>query len=132
MKNIVQHILVPAYKTYQMHGLRTAAPIAIVWLSGLVTMVQGLHTLSELTAGLGLSLWIVSQALGLLATSVPSHKTAHINNTSYSEDPLAMVQATMGHSTVRFSYRRYLKLKASAVLRKGLNSNSFPSCPVAY
>ncbi|MDQ7017376.1 MAG: hypothetical protein Q9N68_13475 [Gammaproteobacteria bacterium] len=132
MKNIVQHILVPAYKTYQMHGLRTAAPIAIVWLSGLVTMVQGLHTLSELTAGLGLSLWIISQALGLLATNVPSHKTAHMAKTSYSENPLAAVKAALGHENARFSYRRYLKLKASAVLRKGLNHTKLPSCPIAH
>jgi len=132
MKNIAQQILLPAYATYQKHGLRTAAPIAIVWVSGLVTMVQGLNAMSEITAGLGLFLWIISQALGMLASSAPRHQAVTVQNSSYSEDPLAAVKAAMGHSDTRFSYRRYLKLKASTVLRKGLNTAKLPSCPVAY
>jgi len=132
MKNTIQQILLPAYKTYQQHGLKTAAPIAIVWLSGLVTMVQGLNAMSEITAGLGLFLWIISQALGMLASSAPRHQAVAVQNSTYSEDPLASVKAAMGHDNTRFSYRRYLKLKASAVLRKGLNTSKLPSCPVAY
>ncbi len=132
MKNIIQQILLPAYATYQKHGLRTATPIAIVWVSGLVTMVQGLNAMSEITAGLGLFLWIISQALGMLASSAPRHQAVTVQNSSYSEDPLAAVKAAMGHSDTRFSYRRYLKLKASTVLRKGLNTAKLPSCPVAY
>jgi len=131
MKNTIQQILLPAYKTYQQHGLKTAAPIAIVWLSGLTTMVHGLNAMSEISAGLGLCLWMVSQALGFLATSATQSSTTHLQN-SYSEDPLAAVKAAMGHDNTRFSYRRYLKLKASAVLRKGLNTSKLPSCPVAY
>jgi len=132
MKNVAKQILVPPYNTYQQHGLRTAAPIAVVWLSGLVTMVQGLNAMSEITAALGLFLWIISQALGLLASSAPRHQAVAVQNSSYSEDPLAAVKAAMGHDNTRFSYRRYLKLKASAVLRKGLNTTKLPSCPVAY
>jgi len=129
MNNIVKQLLLPASSAYRQHGVKTAAPVALVWLTSLAVVAQGVSSMSELTAGLGLALWMASQALGLLTAG--SKERQSVSGDAYSENPLTAVRAALGEARSAVSYRRYdLKAKATVFLQ-GLEA-PLPCCAVAY
>jgi len=132
MKNVIQHTLIPAYAAYQQQGIKTAAPVAVVWLSSLAVMAQGFHTMSATSVILGLFLWMVSQALSLSAVSTTKRHTVASSSDAYSENPLMAVKAALGEARISARYYRYdLKVRANAFLQQGFEA-PLPCCAVAY
>ncbi|MDQ7015802.1 MAG: hypothetical protein Q9N68_05425 [Gammaproteobacteria bacterium] len=136
MKNVIQHILLPAYAAYQQQGMKTAAPVALVWISSLAVIAQGMNTLSATSVVLGLFLWMVSQALSLPAVGARRQSMNGQNDSetcdAYCENPLMAVKAALSDARSSVRYARYdLKVRANIFLQQGF-SEPLPCCAVAY
>jgi len=109
MKTTAQQIFFPFVSTYQQHGLKTAAPIAFIFLTAISTLSYAISQQSVLLFSVALTLWCSSTVFSLLTTHSPRKAIKTVND-PYDEDPLAAVQAALNGTPIK-SKTRHTKIR---------------------